>query len=114
MTKIHYKRDSSNVITQILAEITNILTIKDSCAPIIIYPDILKLNPEGNHEPLYACDKSVITFGTRKNIIGLCNISHVESRYIYSIVITNNSIKFIKNKALVSNTMNILLIHILN
>ena len=82
----NYKRDSFNVIPQILDEkIIDNIKIKDSCDPIIIDTAILKPFPEGNHEALWIFDQSVITFGTRKIIIGLLNKAHVESRDIYPI-----------------------------
>ena len=81
-----YKIDFFNFIPQILSEkINNNLTIKAYCYPRVIDPAILKLFPEGSYESLYACNKSVITFGTEENIIGFYNTSHVYSRYTYSI-----------------------------
>ena len=61
-------------------KIINNLTIKDSCDTRIIDPEILKLLPEGNYEPLYVCDQYAITFVTRKNIIVIYNTAHVDSR----------------------------------
>ena len=64
---MYYKRHLLNVVTHILAEkIMNIITIKDSCSPRIIYPTILKLCLEGNCEPVYFGDQYVIEFGTGK------------------------------------------------
>ena len=63
----HYKKDSFNVIPQILSEKTiNNLTIKSSCAPKIIDPTIFFKNHEGYCGPLCFCVKNVITFGKRK------------------------------------------------
>ena len=46
-------------------EIINNITIKASSAPKIIDISVFKLCPEGNCEPLYFCDKYLITFRTR-------------------------------------------------
>ena len=42
---------------------------------------ILKPFPEGNYEPLYVYDQYVITFVTRKKIIGFCNTANVDTSY---------------------------------
>ena len=61
--QIYYKINSFNDINQILADkIINDLTIKSYYSPRIIDPYILKLFPEGNHEPLYVYHNYVITF----------------------------------------------------
>ena len=110
MTKTNYKGYSFNVIPLILAEgIINYLTIKASIDPIIIDPVILNIFTEGGYEPLYVCDKSVITFGTRKKIF--YNTAHVDSIVIHPIETKNNSITVIKDKLLVSNIMKHFPIH---
>ena len=47
-------------------KIINNTEMKASCDPIIIYPNVLKMCPEGNNERLYVCDQYLISFGTRK------------------------------------------------
>ena len=70
ITKDQYKRYSINVISQILAEIIiNNLITNAYCIHKIVYPNILKLCPEGYYMPLYVCYKSVIIFGTRKMLL---------------------------------------------
>ena len=64
-----------------------------------------------NYEPLCVCDKYMISFGTRKNIIVLSNTSHVDSRDIYLMETTKNAMKVMKDKLLVSNIMKHFLIH---
>ena len=91
MTKIRHKRDSFNVIPQILDEkmIYNI-KIKFSYSTRIIDPSILNICPIGYSEPLYLCDQSVITLGTRKRMTGFCNTDHVDTSYRCPIDTTSN------------------------
>ena len=100
------------MISRILAKkIINNITIKASCVTRITDPVILKLFLEGNREPLYVCYQYVITFGTRKRIIGLCNTAHVGSRYRYPRETINNKKKVMKYKLLLSNSMKHFPIH---
>ena len=102
---------SFNVITQILTDkIISNTTIKVSYDSRIYHPTILISSPEGNYEPLYVCDQSVIKLEEKK-IIGFCNTSHVDSRDRYQIEITNKATNITRDKLLVSNIMNNLTIH---
>ena len=59
----HHKRDSFHVIPHILSEkVINNITIKASYDIRIIDPNILNICSEGNFEPLYVCNKSMIKF----------------------------------------------------
>ena len=59
----------------------NVLTINDF--PLrIVDPDILKLFPEENYEPLLVLNKSVIISGKRKNICILQHYSYILYRKI--------------------------------
>ena len=70
MGKNNYKRESLNIIPQILAEkVIKNLTIKASCDPRIIDPANIKRFLEQNCNPLYVCNISVITFGTKKRLL---------------------------------------------
>ena len=85
---------SFNVITQILTDkIISNTTIKVSYDSRIYHPTILISSPEGNYEPLYVCDQSVIKLEEKK-IIGFCNTSHVDRK-------TENEMKLLKYKLLV-------------
>ena len=76
---LHYKRDTFNVIPQILdEENTDDNTIKAYFSPRKGDTFILKPFPKGKHETLFDCYQSVITFRTRK-FVGLFNTVHADS-----------------------------------
>ena len=107
MTKTHYKKDSYNSILQIFSENNNNNpTIQASCVPRIFDCIVLKPFPDGNYEWLYVCDKYIITFVTRKDIIGFWNTAHFDPRDRYPVKTKNNAIKVTKDKLLVLIIMN--------
>ena len=62
----HFKRYSSNVIPQILAEkIIDDLTINYSIDARTIYTAIVNIFPEDNYKPIFVLDQYFITFGIR-------------------------------------------------
>ena len=72
--KNNYKRGFFNDIPKMLyKKIINNLIIKASSDLRIIDPAILNILPEGNYEPIFAYDQSVIIFGTTNNIIVFSN-----------------------------------------
>ena len=80
--KTNYKRYSFNVFPSILADgIINNIT-KNFLYYENIGPTILELFREENYKPLHVFDKSIIKFGTRKNVIWFCNKDLVNSRSI--------------------------------